>query len=272
MKPPAFFPPPNPTRQWQQWNSKQMMAKAFFDERAVKGQAARNEQARAEAERLLASGDPAGALRLLQPLVAQNRNDSSLHFQIGLCALRLNRLPDAEASFRAAVSLASYDPNARYYLGLALERQGRKAEAISSFQSATSLKPDFAQAKAKLAAYGNPSSKAAAPAPRTSVVSTPPASMTAVAPRRGTIAGVVTRLQQRPWNYGRIVLAIVVEPDGGGPVVSVQMRGHLRGAPLEIGHRVELSGKPRNGLLDTKEIRNLTLGGAPVYVVRPWFW
>jgi hypothetical protein len=157
---------------------------------------------------------------------------------------------------------------ATYYLGLALERQERRGEAISAFQAAVKLKPDFAEAKAKLAAPVKPaSSKADAPVMQVPVRSNPAPSEVSATPRRGAMTGKVTVLQQHPSVYGKVLLTFTVQPDEGGPPVSVEMHGRRRGAPLQIGDSVELRGRPRGGLLKTRQVRNLSQGGAPVYVV-----
>jgi hypothetical protein len=119
---------------------------------------------------------------------------------------------------------------------------------MKAFEAAVRLKPDFSEAKAKLTALVKEARR------------------TLATPDRGAIVGEVTVVNQYPGVYGKVLLTFTVQPDGWELPVSVEMRGRRRGAPLEKGDIVELRGRPRDGLLETNQIRNLSRGGAAVYV------
>jgi predicted Zn-dependent protease len=64
----------------------------------------------------------------------------------------MDRLPEAVAEFRIAVSLKPGDATLRFNLALALMDLGQKQEAIEQLQEALKLNPNFEEARAALAA------------------------------------------------------------------------------------------------------------------------
>lgn len=75
------------------------------------------------------------------------------HTGMGLALLRLGRLEEANASFRAATS-DSTDAEAQYGLGIVSRRLGRRDEAVAAFRRALKIAPHYADAESELLALG----------------------------------------------------------------------------------------------------------------------
>ena len=68
------------------------------------------------------------------------------HYNLGSMLLKLGRLPEAEACYRQALKFNPDFVGAHYSLGNTLEKLGRPVEAEASYRRALKLKPDFVDA------------------------------------------------------------------------------------------------------------------------------
>jgi tetratricopeptide (TPR) repeat protein len=99
-----------------------------------------------EAATLLATGDAAGALPLLERVTAELPDSEVAWFNLGLAALQLERWEAAEAAFARATELNPRRGESRLHRGAALQRLGRCREALGELELALELRPDLAQA------------------------------------------------------------------------------------------------------------------------------
>jgi len=102
-------------------------------------------QALALANRLLETGDLAGAERLLAPLLHANA-DAQLLAAMGLVRLRQNRPREAEELFARACVSAPKEPMHAVHLGRARALMGQTDEAITAYRAAIKLQPGLAGA------------------------------------------------------------------------------------------------------------------------------
>jgi Flp pilus assembly protein TadD len=70
--------------------------------------------------------------------------------QLGLIALKTNRVPDAEADMRRAVALRPYEARFHFALGSVLLQQGKCDQAPAEFTEALALKPDLPHAQEQM--------------------------------------------------------------------------------------------------------------------------
>ena len=73
-------------------------------------------------------------------------NDADVHYNLGNAIKALNRLDDAETSYRRALQIRPSFASAHYNLGDTLKDLGRLNEAELSFRQALEIKPDFFKA------------------------------------------------------------------------------------------------------------------------------
>jgi tetratricopeptide (TPR) repeat protein len=78
--------------------------------------------------------------------VAQAPDNPRAHLNLGQALFQAGRLPEAVASFEAALRLKPAYAEAHYNLGLAQSRLGRTTEAIGQFEEVLRLVPDHAAA------------------------------------------------------------------------------------------------------------------------------
>lgn len=102
----------------------------------------RQQQLAAEAQHLHASGDPAGALAVLRPLIRQAPDDPRLLYLLGTCELAAGDTAGARKSLAAAIERAPGDVAAYHDLALACKRDGDFAEAGRVLDRAIALRPD----------------------------------------------------------------------------------------------------------------------------------
>jgi tetratricopeptide (TPR) repeat protein len=99
-----------------------------------------------EGSKLLAAGDVAGALPLLERAAAALPASEIAAFNLGLAATRLERWDVAERALARAVALNPARAEGALYLGVALRGLGRCADAIGSLDRALTLAPDLSAA------------------------------------------------------------------------------------------------------------------------------
>ncbi len=87
------------------------------------------------------AGQPGRAAAYLEEAVAADPNQFADHLDLARVQLELNRVTDAEASFRAVIALAPQIAPAHTGLGAALMAQDRPEEAIASLRTALKLDP-----------------------------------------------------------------------------------------------------------------------------------
>jgi tetratricopeptide (TPR) repeat protein len=75
----------------------------------------------------------------------------SVHYDLGSLFLELDRIEEAIAEFRAALTMAPDSVQTHNNLGIALGIQGRLDDAIGHFQRALAIQPDFEDARRNLA-------------------------------------------------------------------------------------------------------------------------
>jgi tetratricopeptide (TPR) repeat protein len=103
-------------------------------------------QALSLADGALRTGDPAGARRLLEPLLSGFGGDPRLLHMLGLAAMHAQEF-EAAASYFAKARIA--DPEAAalaFSHGTALRWLERHSDAVEAYKAATALKPDHAEA------------------------------------------------------------------------------------------------------------------------------
>lgn len=91
-------------------------------------------------------GDPAGAEKLLSPIIAANPNNASFLQLMGIICQSQNKFDDAIRYMRQAIK---YEPNnAQYHnnLGVTLQAQGQVTDAAQSFRQAIRCDPNFVSA------------------------------------------------------------------------------------------------------------------------------
>jgi tetratricopeptide (TPR) repeat protein len=70
----------------------------------------------------------------------------TLHDDVAVLYLEMNRAADAAAHFKASAELAPQSPAAHYNYATALTMNGKSAEAIAEYERAIALRPDYALA------------------------------------------------------------------------------------------------------------------------------
>ena len=110
----------------------------------------------AEARRLDAQGDLAGAARVLEPLAARYPEDVALALQTAWTWFRLGRYRDAERGYRAVLVHAPTSTDALAGLGWSLARQERCDEARAPLAAALAIDAGYAPARAGVAACAPP--------------------------------------------------------------------------------------------------------------------
>ena len=104
-----------------------------------------------QANQLLAAGDYAQALTLLQSLNAKTPHNPDVLYDMGLAEEAVhsdaNAQPEAEADYRAAIAANALMPLPHVALGLLLARSGRQAEAREQLQTALQIPEIPAAAK-----------------------------------------------------------------------------------------------------------------------------
>jgi Flp pilus assembly protein TadD len=88
---------------------------------------------------LLESGDPLGALELLEPMAEQLAEMAGGQLLLGRAYYHSAQLGRAEEALGRAVELAPTDAYARFILGRTLQRQSRHHEAARHFRVAAAL-------------------------------------------------------------------------------------------------------------------------------------
>jgi tetratricopeptide (TPR) repeat protein len=86
------------------------------------------------------------ALSILEPLARQSPESDAIHGSLGRLYIALDRLEEAEKSFKTGLRSEPDNPLRRYGLAEALRRQGKTAEAIACFERIVAIMPDFGQA------------------------------------------------------------------------------------------------------------------------------
>jgi tetratricopeptide (TPR) repeat protein len=100
------------------------------------------------------SGDVARALDSVERLVRADPNWAVARIEAGRLQLKLGQdLERAEMHLDAARVLAPENARAHYLWGLLMEERGRRSEAIRSFEIAVLYRPDYADARFRLAGH-----------------------------------------------------------------------------------------------------------------------
>ena len=103
------------------------------------------------------SGDAAQALDSVEQLVRRDPTWAMARIEAGRLRLQLGKdLDRAEADLEAARFLVPENPRAHYLWGLLMEERGRRREAIRSFETAILYRPDYVEARFRLAATISP--------------------------------------------------------------------------------------------------------------------
>jgi len=98
------------------------------------------------------SGDAVQALDSIEELIRRNPTWATAHIEAGRLRLQLGKdLDRAEAHLEAARFLVPENPRAHYLWGLLMEERGRRGEAIRSFETAILYRPDYVDARFRLA-------------------------------------------------------------------------------------------------------------------------
>jgi tetratricopeptide (TPR) repeat protein len=98
------------------------------------------------------SGDAARALDSIEQLVRRDPAGALAHLEAGRLRLQLGKdLDRAEAHLDAARVLVPENPRVHYFWGLLMEERGRRSEAIRSFETAVLYRPDYVEARFRLA-------------------------------------------------------------------------------------------------------------------------
>ena len=90
---------------------------------------------------LLAQGNAAGALRVLQEAVQLRPADTASRVQLGAALFSAGQEEQALTTLRAAVQADSQNGSARYQLALTLESAGRSDEALPLFEQVRKARP-----------------------------------------------------------------------------------------------------------------------------------
>ncbi|MEV1288123.1 tetratricopeptide repeat protein [Micromonospora sp. NPDC049679] len=88
------------------------------------------------------AGDPGGAARLLEPIVAAEPDNASVRQLLARAYFQSAQLVRAEEQLRALLELDPTDHYAHHVLGRTLERQGRAEEALRYLRIAAAMHPD----------------------------------------------------------------------------------------------------------------------------------
>jgi len=100
------------------------------------------------------SGDGVRAVDSMERLVRDDPVWALARIEAGRLQLKLGRdLDRAQMHLDAARSLAPENARAHYLWGLLMEERGRRREAIRSFQIAVLYRPDYADARFRLAGH-----------------------------------------------------------------------------------------------------------------------
>ncbi len=98
------------------------------------------------------SGNPARALASIEELLRRDPTWALAQMEAGRVQLQLGKdLDRAEAHLEAARVLVPENPRAHYLWGLLMEERGRRREAIRSFETAILYRPDYVDARFRLA-------------------------------------------------------------------------------------------------------------------------
>jgi arylsulfatase A-like enzyme/predicted Zn-dependent protease len=97
---------------------------------------------RARAQALAASGDLAGAMRVLDEAIATQPRSSSLHDARGILRSRVGDLPGARAAFERALALDPDSIEIRERLGAVMHRAGDRRAARAQFERVLARAPD----------------------------------------------------------------------------------------------------------------------------------
>lgn len=94
------------------------------------------------------SGDPLGAARLLEPIVAAEPHNSAVRQLLARAYFNSAQLGGAETQLRALIDHDPSDHYAHHVLGRTLERAGRFREALPHLRLASAMKaqPDYQEA------------------------------------------------------------------------------------------------------------------------------
>jgi cytochrome c-type biogenesis protein CcmH/NrfG len=87
------------------------------------------------------AGDPAGAARLLEPILAAEPDHADVRLLLARAYFHSAQLTRAEEQLRALVERDPSDHYARFVLGRTLERQSRPAEALPHLRMASAMHP-----------------------------------------------------------------------------------------------------------------------------------
>jgi predicted Zn-dependent protease len=113
------------------------------------------------AVRFFDAGDPAGAARILSPVVAAEPDNSSVRLLLARAYFHSAQLRRAEEQLRWLVDRDPADHYAHFVLGRTLERLGKPGLALPHLRLAVAMRPlpDYADAlkrvEAKAAAIGS---------------------------------------------------------------------------------------------------------------------
>ena len=113
--------------------------------------------------------DYAQAVRLLEPVAAEQPRSVSVRLLLARAYYHAAQLQRAEAEFRAVTELDPVEDYAWFALGRALERQSRHAEAAPCFRLAAAMRPQSEYLDAVTRAEARESILAAAAAPVSAV-------------------------------------------------------------------------------------------------------
>ncbi|GAA2886312.1 hypothetical protein GCM10010517_50040 [Streptosporangium fragile] len=101
-----------------------------------------------QAESLLDARDPLGALRTLEPLLAEHGDDPSVRLLAARAYFGSAQLGRARQALESLLERAPGDHYARFLLGRTLERANRHAEALPHLRLAAAMSPDPAYTEA----------------------------------------------------------------------------------------------------------------------------
>lgn len=88
------------------------------------------------------AGDPAGAARLLEPIIEMEPANTAVRQLLARAYFASAQLRRAEEQLRYLVNQDPSDHYARHVLGRTLERQGRREEALPHLRLAAAMDPD----------------------------------------------------------------------------------------------------------------------------------
>jgi len=116
---------------------------------AITAQRQKDDESTALARRantLLASGDPKGAVRLLEEALRLTPAEETFHYNLGIAYSRSGDVTNAELHYREALRLLPDYPEVHNNLGNLLLHAGRLSEAEAQFTEAIRLMPELASA------------------------------------------------------------------------------------------------------------------------------